>query len=325
MTQNIQASYSEPQCWLICTSQDNFQVDRQNGFSIEGFRTRSRRLVSEVKPGDKFVVYINQLQRFGATLQATGKPYTDKKTRIWIEQDEMWPCRFPTKHIVVLEDDQLLDAKKLVTQLSFITDEQKRVNWGLAFHQSLRKIPPDDFELIESEMRKILALRGKKLESGLLTEQQAKEAIMALTLEKKSLHDRIGEMLDTLGSRMGYNSYTNHRVTPEHAVELDVAWLDKKSPEIAIEVQIGGNLIEAKDKLAQAKKFNYRKVIMVIEQDQLTRLNAIIKFDELVDWMEAWSIQAVYQLYTAGMSFLDLYERLRESRYKKKTEVEFVG
>ena len=82
MKQNIQTSYSEPQCWLICTSQDNFQVDRQNGFSVEGFRTRSRRLVSEVKPGDKFVVYINQLQRFGATLQATGKPYTDEKTRI---------------------------------------------------------------------------------------------------------------------------------------------------------------------------------------------------------------------------------------------------
>jgi len=75
----------------------------------------------------------------------------------------------------------------------------------------------------------------------------------------------------------------------------------------------------------QAKKFNYRKVSMVIEQVQLARLNAITKFDELVDWMEAWSIQTVYQLYTAGMSFLDLYERLRESRYKKKTEVEFVS
>ena len=147
---------------------------------------------------------------------------------------------------------------------------------------------------------------------------------MRLPLEKRSLHDRIGEMLDALGSRMGYNSYTGYRVTPEHAVELDVAWLDKRSPEIAVEVQIGGNVIEAKDKLAQARKFNYRKVIMVIEQDQMPRLNAIVRFDDLVDWMEAWSIQAVYRLYTSGISFLDLYERLRESRYKKKTEVDFV-
>ena len=63
---------------------------------------------------------------------------------------------------------------------------------------------------------------------------------------------------------------------------------------------------------------------MVTEESQLDRLNAIVKFDELVDWMDAWSIQAVYTLYTAGMSFLDLYERLIESRYKKKVEVEFV-
>jgi len=137
MKQNIQTSYSEPQCWLICTSQDNFQVDRQNGFSVEGFRTRNRRLVSEVKPGDKFVVYINQLQRFGATLQATGKPYTDEKTRIWIEKDEMWPCRFPTKHIVVLEDDQLLDAKKLVTQLSFMAASHNWWKFDLAISYTL--------------------------------------------------------------------------------------------------------------------------------------------------------------------------------------------
>lgn len=325
MEQNIQTHNSETQGWLICTSQVNFQIDRQNNFSVEGFRARNKRLVSEIKPGDKFVVYINQLQRFGATLQATGKPYIDEQTRVWVEQDEPWPCRFPTEPILVLEDDQLLDAKKLVTQLSFITDEQKRVNWGLAFHQSLRKIPLDDYGLIESEMRKVLALRGAEPKGGLLTEEQAKEAIMRLPLQKKSLHDRIGEILDALGSRMGYNSYTNYRVTPEHAVELDVAWLDKRSPEIAIEVQIGGNLIEAKDKLAQAKKFNYRKVVMVIEQAQLPRLNAIIRTDELVDWMAAWSIQAVYQLYTAGISFLDLYERFRESRYKKKTEVEFIS
>lgn len=325
MRHNTELSNSQPQCWLICTSRENFQVDRQNNFTVEGFKSRIRRLVSEVKPDDKFAVYINQLQRFGATLQGMGKPYNDEQNRIWVEQDEIWPCRFPTKPVVVLEDDELLDTRKLVSQLSFITDEQKRVNWGLAFHQGLRKIPPEDFELIESEMRKIAALRGEKLEGQLLTEEQAKEAIMALPLQKKTLHDRICEMLETLGSRMGYNSYTNHRVTPEHAVELDVAWLDKRSPEIAIEVQIGGNLVEAKDKLAQAKKFNYRKVMMVIEQAQLARLNAIIKFDELADWMEAWSIQAVYRLYTAGMSFLDLYERLKESRYKKKTEVEFVS
>lgn len=312
------------QHWLICTTEENFECDRNNNFAIEGFKNRIRNTVNEIRIGDKFVIYINQLQRFGAIIEATGKAYFDDKTKVWVDDDEIWPCRFDTKPVLVLDNDELLDVKKLVPDLAFITTEQKRINWGLAFHQSLRKIPLEDFELIESEVRKILSLKGAKPIESSISEEKAKEAILSLRLEKRSLHDRIGEMLEQIGSRMGYNAFTNFKVTPEHAVELDVAWLDKKSPEIAVEIQIGGNIVEAKDKLAQARKFNYRKVIMVIEEAQLKRLNAIIKFDDLIDWMEAWSIQAVYRLYTDGMSFLDLYERLRESRYKKKSEVEFI-
>lgn len=312
------------QHWLICTTEDNFECDRRNNFSIEGFKNRIRNTVNEINIGDRFVLYINQLLRFGAIIEATGKPYFDDKHKVWVDDDEIWPCRFETKALLILDNDELLNVKKLVPDLSFITAEQKRINWGLAFHQSLRKIPSEDFELIESEMRKISSLKEVKLAEPAISEKKAKEAIMSLQLEKRSLHDRIGEMLEQIGSRMDYNAFTNFKVTPEHAVLLDVAWLNKKSPEIAIEIQIGGNITEAKEKLAQAKKFNYRKVIMVIEEEQLSRLNAIIRFDELIDWMEAWSIQAVYRLYIDGMSFFNLYERLRESRYKKKTEVEFI-
>ena len=316
--------------WLISTSPENFEIDRQNNFTVQGFTNRFRRLVSQVKPGDKFVLYINRLQKIGAICEATSSFYYDDKKRIWVEDNEMWPCRFKTRPLLVLGDEELLAIKKLVPSLSFITPKQRVTTWGLAFHQSLRTIPEEDFELIESEMRKTkgafpssegpLIVWGKTV----FSEEQAKQAIMDLQLQSNSLHDRIGEMLETIGSRMGYNAYTRHKVTPEHAVELDVAWLQGKNPEVAIEIQIGGNIVEAKDKLAQAKKFNYRKVIIVIEESQLPRLNAIVRFDELIDWMDAWSIQAVYKLYTSGMSFLDLYEQMKESRYKKKTDVEFV-
>ncbi|HEY81668.1 MAG TPA: EVE domain-containing protein [Dehalococcoidia bacterium] len=312
-----------PKYWLISTTPENFEIDRQNNFAIQGFHRRIRRLVEKVKPGDKFVIYVTRLQKIGAICVATSPPYFDDKNKIWSEEDEIWPYRFETHPLLTLSEEELLDVKKIVSSLSFITAKQKATNWGLAFHQSLRTIPEEDFDLIESEMRKRILIPTPPRE-GILSEQEAKQAIMELPLEKTSLHDRIGEMLETIGSRMGYNAYTGHKVTPEHAVELDVAWLRGKNPEVAIEIQIGGNIIEAKDKLAQARKFNYRKVIMVMEESQLDRLNAIVKFDELIDWMDAWSIQAVYKLYTAGMSFLDLYERLTESRYKKKTEVEVV-
>jgi predicted RNA-binding protein len=327
--------------WIITTSPENFEVDRQNNFAVEGFRDRNRRTIEQVKVGDKFAIYIRQLQRIGAIVTATSGFYYDDTDRIWTEADEIWPCRFKTQPELVLAEDELLDVKKLVRSLSFVTAKQKATKWGLAFQGSLRRIPEEDFNLIESEMRKIKATIGEAmvtvtvepLEIGLepatieffpSTEEEAKQAIMRLHLERTSLHDRIGEMLETIGSRMGYNAFTRHKITPEHALELDVAWLEGKNPEVAIEVQIGGEIIAAKERLAQAKKFNYRKVIVVIEEDQKQRLNDILRFDELRHWLDAWSIQAVYKLYTSGISFFDLYHQLADSRYKDRPEINLV-
>jgi len=314
--------------WVIITSPENFEIDRQNNFSVAGFKDRIRRTVERVQRMDKFVVYINRLQRMGAILTATSGFYYDDKNKIWTEEDEIWPCRFKTQPELVLAEDELLDVKRIVPSLSFITPKQKATIWGLAFQGSLRRLPEEDFNLIESEMRKIKARTSAPsiVIEGLppLTEEQAKQAIMKLNLEKTSLHDRIGEMLEAVGSKMGYNAFTRHKITPEHALELDVAWLQGKNPEVAIEIQIGGEIIAAKERLAQAKKFNYRKLMMVIEEEQLPRLNAILRYDELRHWLDAWSITAVYKLYAAGASFFDLYQRLTDSRYKERTEVEFI-
>lgn len=311
--------------WIITTSPENFEVDRQKNFSVEGFRDRNRRTIEQVNTGDKFAIYIKGLQRIGAIITATSDYYYDDKNRIWIETDEIWPCRFKTRPDIVLAEDELLDVKKLVHSLSFVTDKQKTAKWGLAFQGSIRRIPEEDFNLIESEARKLAtAIRRPATEIGPLSEDEAKQAIMRIGLEKTTLHDRIGEMLEAIGSRMGYNAFTRHKITPEHALELDVAWFQGKNPEVAIEVQIGGEVIAAKERLTHAKKFNYRKLIMVTEEGQMQRLNDIIKLDELRYWLDAWSIQAVYKLYTSGMSFFDLYHQFMDSRYKDRANINLV-
>lgn len=314
------------QYWLITTSPENFEVDRSRNFSVEGFTNRFRNLVNQVSSGDRLVVYIYGLKRFGAALEATGAPYHDAQTKIWVEDHEMWPSRFSTRPIVVLPDDQLLDVRRLIPSLGFISERQRATNWGLAFHQSLRTISQEDYQLIESEMRKIPAREGPPppvVEAE--TEEQAKTLIMSLpSLESTTLHDRIGEMLEAVGSRMEFNAFTRHRITPDHSEELDVAWLREKSPAVAIEVQITGDIHAALRKLEQARQFNYPKVIIVIEESKLPELNRRIRFDSLRFWLDAWSIRAVLMLYTSGMSFLDLYERLLESRYKERTEVDFI-
>lgn len=315
--------------WLVVTSPNNFKHDRERlNFQYQGLPHRFRKQVQKMKTGDRVVYYIMKTQKFGATATITGEYFYDTK-KLWIEDDEMWPARCSSKADIVLEDDELIDAKKLVPDLSFI---EKKDVWGVYFQGSIKTIPEEDFRLIESEMKKIIAerqgrvpLEELKIEAKFETEEEYEKAILELSLQANSLHDRLGEMLEAIGSWMDYNTQTRHKITPDHAYELDVAWLSGKNPEVAVEIQISGNLTEAKDRLAQARKFNYRKVIMVLKEKDLDRLNSIMKHEpDLRSWMEAWSIGSIYEMYQAGEKFFQYYRRLKESVYKEKRELELV-
>jgi predicted RNA-binding protein len=315
--------------WLVVTSPENFKHDReQTGFKLQGVPLRFRRQMQKMEVGDKVVLYIMRLQKFGATARITGD-YVEDHTKVWVNDDQMWPARRPQEPEIVLGDDELIDAKKLVPSLGFI---EKKEHWGVYFQGSVREIPEEDFRFIESEMRKVLAerppnnaVRRKPPQKKLQSESEYEKAIEELPLTSTSLHDRLSEMLEQVGSWMDYNTQTRHRITPDHSYELDVAWLSGKNPEVAIEVQISGNITEAKDRLAQARKFNYRKVIMVLREGDPKRLNSLMRFEpDLRSWMEAWSIGAVYDLYMAGEAFFKYYRQLIEAVYKEKKELELI-
>ncbi len=312
--------------WLIVTSPENFRYDREVlGFTTQGIPYRFRKQVQRMNIGDRVVIYIMRVQKFGAITTVTGDYYEDE-SKLWTDEDEFWPARRKQEPDIVLNDDELIDAKKLITDLAFVENKEY---WGAHFQGSIKLIPEEDFKLIESEMRKIIGSRTKASDELVykadITEEEYEKLILELPLQTNSLHDRIGEMLEQIGSWMDYNTQTRHRIIPEHAYELDVAWLNGKNPEIAIEVQISGNLTEAKDRLSHARKFNYRKVIMVLKTKDLTRLNSLMKHEpELRSWMEAWSIGSVYEMYTAGEKFFKYYRRLREAVFKEKREIELI-
>ena len=317
--------------WLITTSPENFQIDRETtGFTVQGLKERHKKTVMKFKPSNKVVYYINRISKFGAIATITSGYYHDDKIKIWTDEDEIWPSRARSKPEIILEEDEFLDIRKLVSDLSFIKNKEY---WSLYVRGSIREIPEEDYQLIESEMKKILSRRGEKEKSRELqqvretileTEEDYNNAIMKLPLESKSLHDRLGEMLEIVGIWMGYNAHTRHRITPQHTRELDVAWLSGKNPEAAIEIQIEGNLDSAITKLEDAKRFNYRKVILVIEEDQIRSLNNTIKFKDIRHWVDAWSIRSVYELYANGQRFFELYDKLKEARYKERTELELI-
>jgi len=316
-----------PNYWLITTSPANFKADKEtSGFTVQGLKKRHRKTIMKFEPGDKVVYYVNQISKLGAIATITSGYYHDDRTKIWTDEDEIWPSRAKSRPEIVLEDDELLDIKGLIKHLAFIKDKD---HWSLFVRGSVRQIPEEDYLLIESEMRKILSRRAitKKAEPtrrGLETEENYKEAIMKLSLDSKSVHDRIGEMLQTVGSWMGFNTNTRFRITPESAYQLDVAWLSGKNPEVAIEVQIEGNLDSAIRKLREAREFNYRKVILVIEEEQITRLNAVLRFDPIRNWLDAWSIKSVYELFANGQRFFELYDKVKEARYRERKELELI-
>lgn len=320
---------SRPQYWLCITSESNFELDRERKFPITGFTERNKSFVKKFRLGDRIVYYINGISKFGAILEVTSE-YFRSEEKVWADDDELWPSRVRTRPLIVLDKEQLLDARTIKDSLSFVPNSS---HWGIAFMGSIRSLPEEDFLFIESEMRKSQMVSGsaddearmpQHGEKTVLSEEHAIDLIMGLDLKSKSLHDRLGEMLASIGLRMNYNAITRYPITPEHSYELDVAWLRGKNPEVAMEVQINGNITEAKERLAQAKRFNYRKVIMVIEKDQLRKLNDIIKFDELKNWLEAWSIPSVYLMYQASEQFFPYYNRLVESRYVEKSRIELI-
>lgn len=316
-----------PRYWLVTTSPENFKVDKEtSGFTVQGLKERHKKTVMKFQPGDKVVYYINRISKFGAIATVISGYYHDDETRIWTDEEEIWPSRARSKPEIVLEDDELLDIKKLTKQLTFIKDKD---NWSLFVRGSIRPIPEEDYLLIESEMRKTLSReritpKPERPLEGLKTESDYKEAITKLPLNSESLHDRIAEILQTVGSWMGFNTNTRFRITPESAYQLDVAWLSGKNPEVAIEVQISGNIDSAIIKLREAREFNYRKVILVIEEEQISRLNAVLRFDHLRNWLNAWSIKSVYELYTNGQKFFELYDKLKEARYRERKELQLI-
>lgn len=314
--------------WLIVTSFANFKHDREKlGFKMQGVSMHHKGQMQKMEIGDKVAYYIMGKQKFGATATITGD-YEEGHDKIWTDEKEMWPARRPSESDIVLQDDELVDAKRLVPELGFV---EKKEHWGSYFQGSVREIPEEDYRLIESVMRKVVSERQpvnvppKQPPKRKRDEAAYEKDIMDLPLSTKSLHDRLGEMLEQIGTWMDYNTQTRHKITTGHSYELDVAWLSGKNPEVAIEVQISGNITEAKDRLAQARKFNYRKVIMVLREADLKRLNALVKFEpDLRSWMEAWSIEAVYEMYVAGEYFFKYYRQLKESVYKDKKELELV-
>jgi len=155
--------------------------------------------------------------------------------------------------------------------------------------------------------------------------QNAIESIMSSSeIQGNSLHDRIVDMLAQLGRWTGYVPEKSYKVQPDSPYEIDVAWLDRDLLNVAIEVQVGGNETEAKDRLVLANRFGARKIIVVSGPESFNRIKSICRYEPVLkNWLELWSIPKVYQMYLNGRQFFELFRSFERQQWSEEMR-EFI-
>lgn len=212
--------------WLFTATPENFQNLKEDNFPSFGFPPKSRKLAAGIKPGDKCVIYISKRQKLGIICQITSGTYSD--------EDEDYPLRVNTQPELLLTDEELLDVKKLVPHLSFITPKQKAISWGVAFQSTLRKISEEDFQLIESEMRKI------KEKKEAVSEKPSDKVVSEPSGVKLS-HQELIEIIENIGTYLGKSVEREWKVAE---FRHDVVWKEKpfRTPSVVFEVCDSGSL-----------------------------------------------------------------------------------
>jgi hypothetical protein len=140
--------------WMVVCNEDNFNITKNLGFTIQGLKSEYRRKVQRVEPGDRLLYYVTGIRCFTATATLTST-YREDPTVVWQnEGSATWLYRIDIQPEVVLEELQYIRAGLLAHRLDYIRRWPPE-NWYMAFQGNLHLLPKNDFFIIEEEMKKL--------------------------------------------------------------------------------------------------------------------------------------------------------------------------
>jgi hypothetical protein len=142
------------QYWMLVSSPENYRRTREQGFSVQGIKSRHRRRAEVMRSGDRLLFYVTGRMGFAATVTLTSGMFEDR-THIWRtarrEEDYPWRVRIRPDH--VLEEVDWVSAKELAFRLDYVRKWPPE-HWTLAFQGHLHQLPQKDFSLVEDEIRR---------------------------------------------------------------------------------------------------------------------------------------------------------------------------
>jgi len=138
--------------WIVVGSAENFEIARERGFDMFGFKSSRRRETAEMKPGDKLIFYLIGVMKFGGVANVEGEVYEDHSPVFKSEKkaSEEYPFRIKTSADRILGQEQWLDVKDYATRLEMT--RRRGEYWRLAFQGNLHKISDEDYETISNDV-----------------------------------------------------------------------------------------------------------------------------------------------------------------------------
>jgi predicted RNA-binding protein len=138
--------------WIVVGSPENFELARERGFDMFGFKSTRRRESAEMKPGDKLIFYLTGVMKFGGVANVAGEIYEDHTPVFKSEKKagEDYPFRVKTTPDRLLARDQWLNVKDYAERLEMT--RRRGEHWRLAFQGNLHKISDEDYETISKDV-----------------------------------------------------------------------------------------------------------------------------------------------------------------------------
>ena len=144
--------------WIVVGSPENFEIAKERGFDMFGFKSTRRRETADMQPGDKLIFYLTGVMKFGGIVDIASTVYEDHTPVFKTEKKpgEDYPFRVRTEPDRVLDKDQWLDVKEYATRLELTS--RRGEHWRLAFQGNLHKISNEDYETISKDVDAALKL-----------------------------------------------------------------------------------------------------------------------------------------------------------------------
>jgi predicted RNA-binding protein len=138
--------------WIVVGSAENYEIARDRGMGMFGFKSTRRRESAEMKPGDKLIFYLVGVMKFGGIATVNSEVFEDHTPVFKSEKKpgEDYPFRVQTTGDTLLDADQWLDVKEYATRLDMTRSRGE--HWRLAFQGNLHKIGEADYKLIAEDV-----------------------------------------------------------------------------------------------------------------------------------------------------------------------------